>query len=221
MSHNLKNVIEVKNLNKSFSQGKEKIEVLKDLNLEIGEGEIIALMGESGRGKSTLLQIIGGIQDFDSGEIKILGNDISKLSDNKKTELRLNHIGFVYQYHHLLSDFTALENVMIPQLILNRSEKDAKARALELLEKLGLSDRVNHRPSELSGGQQQRVAIARALANDPKIIFADEPSGNLDSHNTKLVMDLFLDIARERKTTLVIATHSETISKKTDRVLSL
>ncbi len=215
------NVIKVQNLNKSFSQGKERIEVLKNLNLEVKQGEILALMGESGSGKSTLLHVMDGIMDFDSGLIEVLGKDISKLSDNKKTELRLNSIGFVYQYHHLLSDFTTLENVMMPQLTLKVKKAEAKKNAEEILVKLGLKERLTHRPAELSGGQQQRVAIARALVNHPKIIFADEPTGNLDSNNAKSVMDIFLELAREKNTTLVIATHSETISKKTDRVFTL
>lgn len=214
-------VISVKNLCKSFSQGKEKITVLENINMQIDAGDIVALMGESGRGKSTLLQIISGIQGFDSGEIKILDNDISKLSDNKKTELRLNSLGFVYQYHHLLSDFTALENVMMPNLILKKPKKQAQAKASELLEKLGLKDRLSHKPSELSGGQQQRVAIARALVNNPKVIFADEPSGNLDHKNSDMVMDLFLKLSREQGSVLVIATHSENISSKTDRIFKL
>ncbi len=178
-------------------------------------------MGESGSGKSTLLQILGGLQNFDSGEINILGQNIKTLNDSKKTELRLKNIGFVYQYHHLLSDFTALENVMIPQLIARETEKFARTNAMNLLDKLGLSDRISHRPAELSGGQQQRVAIARALANSPKLLFADEPTGNLDSANASVVMDLFLNLAREKKTTLVIATHSGEISKKTDRIFRL
>lgn len=214
-------VIKVQNLNKSFSQGEQKIEVLKNLNLEVKQGEIIALTGESGSGKSTLLHVIGGIMDFDSGSVEILGNNIKELSDNKMTELRLRNIGFVYQYHHLLSDFTTLENVMMPQLTQRVKKAEARKNAEEILERLGLKERLTHRPGELSGGQQQRVAIARALANHPKIIFADEPTGNLDSDNSKAVMDMFLELAREKNTTLVIATHSETISKKTDRVFTL
>jgi lipoprotein-releasing system ATP-binding protein len=214
-------VISVKDLCKSFSQGKEKINVLESINLQVEAGQVVALMGESGRGKSTLLQIISGIQDFDSGEIKILDKDINKLSDNKKTELRLNSLGFVYQYHHLLSDFTALENVMMPNLIMRKSKKQAQQKAEELLEKLGLKDRFEHKPAELSGGQQQRVAIARALANEPKIIFADEPSGNLDHKNADMVMDMFLKLSREQDTSLIIATHSENISAKTDRIFKL
>lgn len=214
-------VISVKDLCKSFSQGKEKINVLESINLQVEAGQVVALMGESGRGKSTLLQIISGIQDFDSGEIKILDKDINKLSDNKKTELRLNSLGFVYQYHHLLSDFTALENVMMPNLIRRKSKKQAQQKAEELLEKLGLKDRFEHKPAELSGGQQQRVAIARALANEPKIIFADEPSGNLDHKNADMVMDMFLKLSREQDTSLIIATHSENISAKTDRIFKL
>jgi len=214
-------VIEVKNLNKSFLQGKEKVTVLKDLNLEIKQGEAVALMGESGSGKSTLLHIIGGIMDFDSGNVNVLGTNIAKLSDNKKTELRLKNIGFVYQYHHLLSDFSTLENVMMPQLANGIKKSIAKDRATEMLEKLGLQERLKHRPAELSGGQQQRVAIARALANNPKIIFADEPTGNLDSDNAKVVMDIFLQLAKENSTTLVIATHSEIISQKTTRIFTL
>ncbi len=212
------NVINIKNLNKSFSQGKEKIQVLKNINLEVGEGELLALMGESGSGKSTLLQIAGGLMGFDSGSIDLLGSDITKLSDNKRSEFRLKNIGFVYQYHHLLSDFTALENVMMPGLISGRKNED---EATTLLQRLGLGERLNHRPAQLSGGQQQRVAIARALINNPKIIIADEPTGNLDSDNAALILDLFLQLARERRTTLVIATHSETISKKLDRIFTL
>jgi lipoprotein-releasing system ATP-binding protein len=217
----MSNAIQVKDLNKSFHQGKEDIHVIKNLSFDVKEGEIIALMGESGSGKSTLLQILGGLQNFDSGEINILGQNIKTLNDSKKTELRLKNIGFVYQYHHLLSDFTALENVMIPQLIARETEKFARTNAMNLLDKLGLSDRISHRPAELSGGQQQRVAIARALANSPKLLFADEPTGNLDSANASVVMDLFLNLAREKKTTLVIATHSGEISKKTDRIFRL
>ena len=217
----MSNAIKITNLNKSFSQGKEKIHVLKNLSLEVKEGELLSLMGESGSGKSTLLQIVGGLMESDSGEINLLGADINKLSDNQKTEFRLKNIGFVYQYHHLLSDFNALENVMIPQLLLGVKSDLAEKHAKELLDRLGLADRLSHRPSELSGGQQQRVAIARALSNNPKIIIADEPSGNLDSNNTNIILDIFLELAKERKTTLVIATHSEIISKKLDRIFTL
>lgn len=214
-------VIKIQNLNKSFVQGKERIDVLKNINLELKQGETISLVGESGSGKSTLLQTISGLMQYDSGLVEILGKDINKLSDSKKTEMRLRDIGFVYQYHHLLSDFTALENVMLPQLALGRSKKDAEAKAKALLERLGLKERMAHKPSELSGGQQQRVAIARALANSPKILFADEPSGNLDNANRDVVMDLFFNILKENGTTLVIATHSREISNKTDRIFTL
>ncbi len=217
----MSNAITVNDLVKKFPQGKESITVLNKVSLEVKKGESVALMGESGSGKSTLLQIISGIMDFDSGSISLLGNELAKLSDNKKTELRLKHLGFVYQYHHLLSDFSALENVILPQKMLGTPAKKAEQHAKDLLEKLGLTDRLNHRPAELSGGQQQRVAIARALANNPGIIFADEPTGNLDAHNAKAVMDLFIELAAERSTTLVIATHSETISKRTGRIFTL
>ncbi len=217
----MSNVITAQNLGKSFISGKEKTNVLENINLEVKAGEVIALMGESGRGKSTLLQILGGIQDYDAGSVNILGSELGKLSDRKKSELRLKSIGFVYQYHHLLSDFSALENAMLPQLLLGTGKTQAKNHATAMLERLGLGDKLNNRPAELSGGQQQRVAIARALANNPQIIFADEPTGNLDQANTGIVLDLFLKVAKENNTTLVIATHSEIISHKTERIFTL
>jgi lipoprotein-releasing system ATP-binding protein len=209
-------ILEVKGLSKSFRQAKEEIVVFKDVNLAIEAGESVSISGESGSGKSTFLQIIGLLQAADSGEIFIDGKRADNLSDRKKTLLRREKLGFVYQYHHLLSDFTALENVMMPLLINGKSKKESKEQAAKLLDQLGVSNRLSHKPSELSGGQQQRVAIARALANNPKIVFADEPTGNLDAENTENVLNLFFKLAAEIKTTLVIATHNKAISSQTD-----
>lgn len=208
-------ILKAENISKSFSQGRETISVLKNLNLLVEEGASIAITGESGCGKSTLLQIIGLLMSADEGAIEICGENLTKANDRKKTNARLRNIGFIFQYHHLLSDFNALDNVIIPQLLLGVSKSAAKTNALELLEKLGLKDRLRHKPSELSGGQQQRVAIARALANNPKLIFADEPTGNLDPENTEIVSKLFFEILSEKKSALVIVTHNREISQKT------
>lgn len=208
-------ILSLSNISKSFSQGKETISVLNNLSLEVSEGQSVAIVGESGCGKSTLLQIIGLLMDADQGDIEIYGEKLTNSSDKLKTNARLNNIGFIFQYHHLLSDFTALENVSLPQVLLGKSQKAANENSLQLLERLGLSDRINHRPSELSGGQQQRVAIARALCNNPKLILADEPTGNLDPENTELVTNLFFDITKEHNSALVIVTHNREISKKT------
>lgn len=214
-------ILKTVGLNKSFSQGKEELHVLKNINLEIKDGELIALVGESGSGKSTLLQIISGLMEFDSGELNMVGENISKISDNKKTELRNKNIGFVYQYHHLLSDFTAKQNVMMPMLIAGIGKQKAKERATELLTKVGLENRLRHKPFQLSGGQQQRVAIARALANSPKLIIADEPTGNLDSENSQKIIDIFWGLIRENNSTLVIATHNKEISSKASRIITI
>jgi lipoprotein-releasing system ATP-binding protein len=217
----MQSLLKISNLNKTFEQGREVLQVLKNLNLEINSGELIALVGQSGSGKSTLLQILGTLMSADNGDIEILGKNISKLSDNQKTELRLKNIGFVYQYHHLLSDFTALQNVMLPQLIAGVDKKLAKKNSENLLEKIGLKERIKHKPFQLSGGQQQRVAIARALANNPKLVIADEPTGNLDSANSENIIELFLNLVKENQTTLVIATHNKEISSKSSRIITI
>ncbi len=208
-------ILKAENISKSFSQGRETISVLKELNLIVREGESVSITGESGCGKSTLLQIIGLLMDADSGNLEICGENLIQTNDKVKTNARLRNIGFIFQYHHLLSDFSALENVIIPQTLLGTGNQKAKENALELLERLGLQDRLRHKPSELSGGQQQRVAIARALANGPKLILADEPTGNLDPENTEIVSKLFFDMILEKKSALVIVTHNREISRKT------
>ncbi|HCR85183.1 MAG TPA: lipoprotein-releasing system ATP-binding protein LolD [Alphaproteobacteria bacterium] len=214
-------ILKTTNLNKSFDQGKEKLHVLKDISLEINSGEMIALIGYSGSGKSTLLQIVSGLMDFDSGNLEIFNHDIRNISDAKRTEIRNKYLGFVYQYHHLLADFTALQNVMMPMLISGVDKKLAEISAYEVLVKVGLQDRVKHKPFQLSGGQQQRVAIARALANKTKLIIADEPTGNLDSENSANIIELFWGLVRENNSTLVIATHNKEISDRASRVITI
>lgn len=221
MSNSSNDIITIKELRKTFTQGKENINILNDVNCQIKTGEIISLIGESGCGKSTFLQIIGGLLNFDSGEVIINNKNLNKLNDNDKTNLRRNNIGFIYQQHHLLSDFTALENIKIAAKIAGKNDATATKIANDLLENLDLSNRANHRPAELSGGQQQRVAIARAFANQPEIILADEPTGNLDQKNSDLAINLFIEMSKQHNTTLVIATHNQEISKKTDKIYEI
>ncbi|WP_032112163.1 ABC transporter ATP-binding protein [Candidatus Paracaedibacter symbiosus] len=204
---------------RSFSQGDEHVNVLRQVNLTIKAGEIVALVGQSGAGKSTLLQIAGLLEPPTSGKVFVNGKDTSFLSDVEKTELRRNYIGFVYQFHYLLPEFSALENVIIPQLIAGKSEAEAKARAEELLAILGLSHRFLHRPKKLSGGEQQRVAIARAIANTPKILLADEPTGNLDYQTSDIVFGEMLKIVRETGLSALIATHNPELASKMDRII--
>ncbi len=221
MNSKSSNIIEISNLNKSFTQGKETLDILKNVNLEVASGDIVSLIGQSGCGKSTLVQIIGGLMGYNSGLVKIAGNDLGKLNDKEKTNLRRDKVGFIYQQHHLLSDFSALENVELSYKIGKKDAKRSRQGSIELLERLGLKDRIHHRPAELSGGQQQRVAIARAFANEPSLILADEPTGNLDEQNSKIVTDLFLEVAKENGTTLVIATHDKEISRKTKLIYEI
>ena len=214
-------LLELTDINKAFKQGRHSFPVLKNINLKIGEGEVVGLVGQSGSGKSTLLQVIGALMSFDSGKLSFIGKNYEKLSDNKKTDLRLKNIGFVYQYHHLLADFTALQNVMIPKLLNGVGKRVAANEAAILLEQVGLEDRLQYKPYQLSGGQQQRVAIARAMANSPKLILADEPTGNLDSLNSGNIMKIFLEMARQKGTTLVIATHNKEISKTATCIITI
>lgn len=214
-------MLKLSNINKKFKQGRKSLEILKNINLEIMQGELICLVGQSGSGKSTLLQVIAGLMKCDSGEIEFLDKKYSKLSDNKISEFRLKNIGFVYQYHHLLADFSALQNVMMPQRMFGVNYKQAKERAEELMIKVGLEERMDHLPYQLSGGQQQRVAIARALVNSPKLILADEPTGNLDSENARKIMDIFTELAEVNNSTLVIATHNVEISEKAKGVITI
>ena len=204
---------------RSFPQGGDQLTVLKHINLVINPGEIVALVGQSGTGKSTLLQIAGLLEAPTSGKVWLNNKDTSLLSDLEKTQLRCHYIGFVYQFHYLLPEFSALENVIIPQLIAGQSMQQAKVRAERFLSSLGLSNRLHHRPKKLSGGEQQRVAIARAMANAPRILLADEPTGNLDYQTSDDVFAEMLKIVRETGLSALIATHNPNLAARMDRIL--
>ena len=221
MNKDIKNVLELDNVIKTYRQGKQNLEVLSGVNLKINSGEIIALVGQSGSGKSTLLQIAGLLDHPTSGRVIIDGKDVKKSSDDVRTALRRDYIGFVYQYHNLLGDFNALENVMLPMLIAGSNQRDAKERASFLLEKLHLTHRLKHRPAELSGGEQQRVAIARALANSPKLLLADEPTGNLDPNTSEDVFNALIDIIKETGLSALIATHNMELANRMNRAFKL
>ena len=210
-------MIEIKNIKKSFGS----LNVLKGIDLHIGKGEIVSIVGPSGAGKTTLLQIIGTLDKPDSGQVIINGTDTGKLSGAKLSDFRNRHIGFVSQFHQLLPEFTALENVMIPAFIAGTSKKEALKRANELLAFMGLEDRAGHKPNELSGGEKQRVAVARALVNNPAVIFADEPSGSLDSKNKAELHQLFFSLRDRFGQTFVIVTHDEQLAKTTDRTIEM
>ncbi len=204
-----------KNLKKHYGS----LEVLKGVDLHIKESEVVSIVGSSGAGKTTLLTILGTLDRPSSGEILFNGINITSLNEKKLAAFRNQHIGFVFQFHHLLPEFTAIENVCIPAFINKTSKKDAELKANELLDLLGLKHRANHKPSELSGGEQQRVAVARALINNPKVIFADEPSGNLDSENAQNLHQLFFKLRDELKQTIVVVTHNEILANMADRKL--
>ena len=208
-------IIEAKNIEKSFGT----LKVLKGIDFIAEKSEVVSIMGASGAGKSTLLQILGTLSTPDSGSLEINGVDVLRLNEKQLSAFRNKEIGFVFQFHHLLPEFTSLENVMIPAFIAGRSEKDAKIDALELLDNLGLSERINHKPSELSGGEQQRVAIARALINKPSILFADEPSGNLDSITKNEIHKLFFSLRNKYGQTIIIVTHDPELASMCDRSL--
>ena len=214
-------VMELRNISKSFLSGKQELTILKDANFSIKKGEIVALLGPSGAGKSTLLNIAGLLEHPDSGNIFLGGHDVSGLPDKVRTNMRKKYIGFVYQSHNLLPEFSALENVVIPQMIAGENKQKAKARAAWLLDVMGLKERLSHRPAELSGGEGQRVAIARALANCPHLLLADEPTGNLDTHTAEVVFDLLLSIIRRTGLSALIATHNPDIAAKMDRQVTL
>jgi lipoprotein-releasing system ATP-binding protein len=214
-------VLAVRGLQRSFEQGGVRIDVLRGVDLDIAKGEIVALLGPSGSGKSTLLQAVGLLEGGFEGSIRIAGEEASKLDNDGRTRVRRDSLGFVYQFHHLLPDFTAAENVVLPQLIHDASAEEARARAESLLATLGLGQRLTHRPSQLSGGEQQRVAVARALANRPALVLADEPTGNLDEHTADIVFAEFLRLVREEGSAALVATHNERIAAKMDRVLRL
>lgn len=217
----MSNIVEIKNIYKSFTQGEHHLEILKGISLSISSGEVVALVGSSGAGKSTLLHIMGLLERADQGDVIMSGIPTKDLTDIKRTKIRRLEIGFVYQFHNLLPEFTALENVVMPQLIAGVSGKDAKERANELLGKMGLSERISHRPAELSGGEQQRVAIARGLANRPRLILADEPTGNLDEKTGNEVMDILLSLSKEEGISALIATHNNELADRMDRTVTL
>jgi len=210
-------MIEAIKLKKSYNS----LQVLKGIDLIINKGEVVSIVGASGAGKSTLLHILGTLDKADDGKIIIDGEDVTSLSSKKLSQFRNRKIGFVFQSHHLLPEFTALENVMMPSLISGDSKQEASKRSEELLTRLGLGDRSTHRPSELSGGEQQRVAVARALINQPAVIFADEPSGNLDSESAKALHELFFELRKSLNQTFVIVTHNETLAGMADRKLTM
>ena len=210
-------MIDIKNITKSFGS----LQVLKGIDLHINKGEIVSIVGPSGAGKTTLLQLIGTLDKPDSGSIVIDGIDVSNLSKAKLSDFRNRHLGFVFQFHQLLPEFTALENIMIPAFIAGTSQSEAKERAMELLKFMGLEDRASHKPNELSGGEKQRVAVARALVNKPAVILADEPSGSLDSKNKAELHQLFFDLRDKFGQTFVIVTHDESLAATTDRTIHM
>lgn len=211
----------VEGLSRSFTQGGRTIAVLRGLDLRVAPGEIVALVGPSGSGKSTLLQAVGLLEGGFTGSIRIAGEEAGRLDDAGRTRLRREALGFVYQFHHLLPDFTAAENVVLPQLIRGAEPGPAAARARTLLTSLGLGERLDHRPAQLSGGEQQRVAVARALANRPALVLADEPTGNLDEATATLVLDEFLRAVRGEGAAALVATHNERLARAMDRVVRL
>jgi lipoprotein-releasing system ATP-binding protein len=210
-------MIEVKGITKSF----DTLEIIKGVDLSIAKGEIIAIAGASGAGKTTLLQILGTLERPDSGTILFNGENPMKLNDRKLSAFRNQHIGFIFQFHQLLPEFTAIENVMIPALIAGKSKKESEERAGSLLEKLNLASRLKHKPSALSGGEQQRVAVARAMMNAPELLLADEPSGNLDTKHARELHELFFSLRDEFGQTIVIVTHNDELAKMTDRCLMM
>ena len=217
----MQTVLNLLNVEKNFFQADQKIEVLKGLNLEIKKGELVALIGPSGSGKTTLLQIAGLLDSSTSGQVIINGIDASKSDDKARTEIRKNHIGFVYQFHHLLPEFSAIENVALPLLIQKKSRKEAFALAEKILQEVDLSNRLNHKPAELSGGQQQRVAIARAAVTKPSLILADEPTGNLDSELSEKIFTLLKNLVKSHEIGCLVVTHNMELAKKADRIVGI
>ncbi|MEM7664321.1 MAG: ABC transporter ATP-binding protein [Pseudomonadota bacterium] len=216
-----KPIVALRGLKRTFEQGGQRIEVLRGVDLDIEPGEIVALLGPSGSGKSTMLQAVGLLEGGFEGSIAIAGEAAENLSTDQRTRLRREHLGFVYQFHHLLPDFDASENVIMPQMIAGASRIDAQGRAQHLLSSLGLGHRLTHRPSQLSGGEQQRVAVARALANRPTLVLADEPTGNLDETTSDTVLGQFLELVRGEGSAALVATHNERLASRMDRVVRL
>lgn len=222
MTNNLKNIsLEVKNLSKSYKQGNLDYQILDDVNFSIKKGEILGLIGPSGSGKTSLLNILGMLDTPNSGEVYINQIATSKLNDAQKTKIRGENIGFVFQFHHLFQDFSALENVMFPLKIQGADTKEAKKKATEILEKIGLGHRLNNYPSQLSGGEQQRVAIARAIVFSPKILIADEPTGNLDAENAQNIFNMLMDLVKSNGISVIVATHDVNIANQLPKKIKI
>lgn len=215
-------ILRAENIHKIFWLGKNvKIHVLKGIDLEIERGEVVAVVGASGTGKSTLLHILGALDRPTDGKVFVNGVDVFQMNDVELAKFRNKKIGFVFQFHHLLPEFTAIENVAMPAMIAGKRFEEVKGRAYELLKEVGLADRIEHKPSELSGGEQQRVAVARALMNSPEIVLADEPSGNLDSKNAEALHDLIFELNEKHGQTFIIATHNEKLAERADRIVKI
>ena len=219
---NKKIVINCKNITKSYTEFKDEIQILKGINLEIREGEKIAILGLSGSGKTTLLNMLGGLDNSSSGEIELMEKKFNNISSNKRAKMRNQHLGFIYQLHHLLPEFTALENVLMPLALIKKYKKiEAVEMVKDILKKVGLEHRINHKPAELSGGERQRVAIARALVTKPNCILADEPTGNLDFERTEKIFNFIEQLSQENNISFVIVTHDETLANKMDKIYRL
>lgn len=217
-----KEILKLENVEKKYSEGVEELHIINDLTFSVEEGEFISILGRSGSGKSTLLNIMGLLDKVDGGKIFIDGQEVDRLSEEERDRIKNQMIGFVFQFHYLLPEFTALENVMLPALLNNFSERaEVEKRAKELLDKVGLSARENHKPSQLSGGEKQRVAIARALINSPKILLADEPTGNLDEETSEMIFKILKDINKNEKQTIIVVTHSKDLAEISDKQLYL
>lgn len=217
-----KEILRLENIEKNYSETNQELHIIRNLNLTVEEGEFISILGRSGSGKSTLLNIMGLLDKVDGGKIYIGGQEVEILSESEKDRIKNQMLGFVFQFHYLLPEFTALENVMLPALLNNFSKKnEIERRAKELLEKVGLGERENHKPSQLSGGEKQRVAIARALINSPKILLADEPTGNLDEETSEMIFKILKDINKNEKQTIIVVTHSKDLAEISDKQLYL
>jgi lipoprotein-releasing system ATP-binding protein len=214
-------VLEARDVGKQFQQGPVTLEVLKSVNLAILAGERLSIVGASGSGKTTLLQILGGLDKPSNGQVLVDGKNIHELGEKERGDLRNRAVGFIYQFHHLLPEFSALENVAMPLLVRRMNTTEAKDRAREILKRVGLGERLTHRPHQLSGGERQRAAVARALVTQPKVVLADEPTGNLDTRNAESVFELMLELNRERRTSLVVVTHDLRIAARMDRALEI
>ncbi len=214
-------VLACQGVHKHFDEAGQRLEVLRGVDLQVGSGETLAIIGDSGSGKTTLLQILGGLDLPSRGSVRLVGQDFAALSDAARGDLRNGSLGFVYQFHHLLPEFSALENVAMPLLVRRAAVADARREADRLLQRVGLGHRLGHRPAKLSGGERQRAAVARALVTHPRVVLADEPTGNLDGRNAAAVLELMLELNRELGTSLVIVTHSDAIAARMQRVLTL